>query len=57
MTPLGRERLLQARAAMCSALAERLTDWDLESIASASTVVEELAHLLRDTPSKKEADA
>lgn len=57
VTRLGRERLLQARAAMCSALAERLTEWDLESIASASAVVEELAHLLRDTPGQADTAA
>ncbi len=42
----GREQLQQARAAMCSALAVRLTDWDLAAIARATAVVEDLTNLL-----------
>jgi DNA-binding MarR family transcriptional regulator len=49
VTQLGHGRLLEARAAMCGALAERLAAWDLESIANATAVVDELAHLLHDT--------
>jgi DNA-binding MarR family transcriptional regulator len=50
VTRLGRERLLQARSAMSSALAERLSTWDLQDIAEASRVLAELATLLSDTP-------
>lgn len=50
VTPLGHERLLQARAAMCTALAARLGGWDLEEISHAATVVHELAGVLNDTP-------
>ncbi len=50
VTPLGREQLLQARAAMCEALASRLGGWDLEEISRAATVVHDLAGLLNDTP-------
>jgi DNA-binding MarR family transcriptional regulator len=49
VTPQGRERLQEARDAMCSALATRLTGWDPETIAGAAVVVEDLADLLRDT--------
>jgi DNA-binding MarR family transcriptional regulator len=42
----GREQLQQARAAMCDALAARLTDWDLAAISRATTVVEDLSNLL-----------
>jgi DNA-binding MarR family transcriptional regulator len=49
VTPLGHERLVQARAAMCDALAERLTGWDLEAISHAATVVGDVADLLHDT--------
>jgi len=46
ITSLGRDRLQQARAAMCAALSARLTEWDLETISRAATVVEDLAELL-----------
>ena len=49
VTPLGHERLLQARAATCDALAQRLSGWDLEAISRAATVVGDLAALLHDT--------
>jgi DNA-binding MarR family transcriptional regulator len=42
----GREQLQQARAAMCAALAARLTDWDLADISRATAVVEDLTNLL-----------
>ena len=49
VTALGHERLLQGRAAMCDALAARLSGWDLEAISRAATVVGDLADLLHDT--------
>lgn len=50
VTSLGHERLLQARAAMCQALAARLGEWDLEEISRAANVVHDLAGQLSDTP-------
>lgn len=50
-TPLGRERLQEARAAMCEALGIRLAAWDPETISRAAAVVEDLAYLLHETPS------
>jgi DNA-binding MarR family transcriptional regulator len=47
-TPRGLERLLQARAAMCEVLADRLTEWDVASITHATTTVERVAALLQD---------
>jgi DNA-binding MarR family transcriptional regulator len=47
-TPLGREQLQGARAAMCEALAQRLGDWDPDSIQHAATVVRDLAGLLHE---------
>jgi DNA-binding MarR family transcriptional regulator len=49
-TDLGRERLQQARAAMCEALADRLTGWTPEEIARAAGTVHELADALQDNP-------
>lgn len=46
ITPAGRERLAQARAAMCEALAGRLSGWDVDAIAEATTVVHQLTDLL-----------
>jgi DNA-binding MarR family transcriptional regulator len=42
----GQEQLRLARAAMCEALAARLTDWDLAAISRATAVVEDLSNLL-----------
>jgi len=42
----GREQLHRARAAMCEALAARLTEWDLAAISRATAVVEDLSNLL-----------
>jgi DNA-binding MarR family transcriptional regulator len=63
VTPQGRERLQEARDAMCNALDTRLTGWDPETIAAAAVVVADLADLLRDTAdtfttaTTKDADA
>jgi DNA-binding MarR family transcriptional regulator len=46
ITPAGRERLAEARAAMCEALAGRLSGWDVDAIAEATTVVHRLTDLL-----------
>jgi DNA-binding MarR family transcriptional regulator len=43
ITPQGRERLVQAREAICLALAERLGHWDLDEIARATAMVEDLS--------------
>jgi DNA-binding MarR family transcriptional regulator len=43
ITPQGRERLVEAREAICLVLAERLGHWDLEAIARATAVVEDLS--------------
>ena len=53
ITALGRERLLESRAVMCEALASRLTEWDLDAVALATDVIEQLADLLGDTPEPK----
>jgi len=42
----GRGQLKQARAAMCAALAARLTGWDLDDLARATAVVDDLTDLL-----------
>ncbi len=56
ITPQGQERLVQAREAMCVALAERLGHWDLEEIARATAMVEDLSlHL--NTPMIKDSHA
>ncbi|MET0998230.1 MAG: MarR family transcriptional regulator [Marmoricola sp.] len=47
-TASGLERLAQARAAMSQVLADRLTEWDVASIAHATTTVEAVAALLQD---------
>lgn len=49
-TPLGRDQLREARAAMCEALGLRLGCWDPDSIIHAAAVVEELAGLLHEMP-------
>ena len=49
ITPQGRERLVQAREAMCLALAERLGHWDLDEIARATAMVEDLSIHLHAT--------
>ncbi len=57
ITPQGQERLLQARAAIGGALAERLSHWDLEDLDRARSMVDELAELLQQpllTDSRKE---
>src|SRR3954452_14396548 len=43
ITPQGLERLVQAREVMCLALAERLDHWDLDEIARATAMVEDLS--------------
>jgi DNA-binding MarR family transcriptional regulator len=43
ITPQGQERLVQAREAMCLTLAERLAHWDLDEIARATAMVEDLS--------------
>jgi len=43
ITPQGRERLVRAREAMCLSLAERLGHWDLDEIARATAMVEDLS--------------
>ncbi len=48
LTPLGHERLLQARAATCEALAVRLSEWEPAAILQAATVVDDLAAVLCD---------
>jgi DNA-binding MarR family transcriptional regulator len=54
-TALGRERLQQARTAMCEVLAGRLAGWDPEAISHAASVVGDLADLLGDTPDTRDA--
>src|SRR3954454_16369523 len=54
ITPQGRERLVQAREVMCLALAERLGHWDLEEIARATAMVEDLSIHLQP-PNTKDA--
>jgi DNA-binding MarR family transcriptional regulator len=50
ITPQGRERLVQAREAICLALAERLAHWDLDEIDRAAAMVEDLSlHLHQST--------
>jgi DNA-binding MarR family transcriptional regulator len=46
ITPAGRQRLVQARDAICDALATRLSHWALEDIARATAMVEDLSTLL-----------
>ena len=46
ITPQGRDRLVQARDAICAALAERLSHWPLEDVARATAMVDDLATLL-----------
>ena len=43
ITPEGQERLVEARTAICGALAERLGHWDLAEIARATAMVEDLS--------------
>jgi DNA-binding MarR family transcriptional regulator len=50
VTRLGRERLLQARATMCGVLADRVAAWDAETLATASSVLEDLSRVLSDAP-------
>ena len=50
ITPSGRERLAQNRAAMCQVLAERVTAWDLDEVTRAASVLEDLADLLTTDP-------
>ena len=54
ITPHGRERLVQAREAICVALAERLDHWDLDEIARATAMVADLSHHLQQ-PNTKDA--
>ena len=46
ITPQGRERLVQARDAICDALAQRLSHWPLEDVVRATAMVDDLATLL-----------
>jgi DNA-binding MarR family transcriptional regulator len=46
ITPQGHEQLLKARAAICGALADRLSHWDLADLDRATAMVGELASLL-----------
>jgi len=50
VTSQGRRRLLEARDAICDALALRLTGWDPETIARAAALVDDLTDLLHDDP-------
>ena len=43
ITPRGRERLVQAREAICLALADRLDHWGLDDIARATAMVDDLS--------------
>jgi DNA-binding MarR family transcriptional regulator len=56
ITTQGRERLVQARAAICAALADRLGNWDLDDIARATAMVEDLSNNLQQ-PNTKDAHA
>jgi len=50
ITPQGRERLAQAREAICLALADRLGHWGLDDIARATAMVDDLStHLQHPT--------
>jgi DNA-binding MarR family transcriptional regulator len=54
ITPQGRERLVQAREAVCLFLAERLHHWDVDEIARATAMVEDLSlHLYSPTTTTK----
>jgi DNA-binding MarR family transcriptional regulator len=46
ITARGHERLLEARAAICGALADRLSHWDLDELARATAMFDELSTLL-----------
>ena len=48
LTATGRERLLQARDAMCAALADRLDHWGLDEVRTATAMVEDLGHRLHE---------
>ncbi len=57
ITPEGRERLVEVRTAMCASLAERLDQWGLEDITTATAMVDDLADRLHQpvTATRKEA--
>ena len=57
ITPEGRERLVEVRTAMCRSLAERLDQWGLEDITTATAMVDDLADRLHQpvTATRKEA--
>ena len=54
ITPQGRQRLVEAREAICAVLADRLGHWDLDEIARATAVVEDLSIHLQH-PNTKDA--
>jgi len=57
ITPQGRERLVRAREAMCLALADRLGHWDLDEIARATAMVEDLSIHLHEPTSHTSKDS
>ncbi len=57
ITPQGRERLVQAREAICLALAERLGHWDLDEIGRATAMVEDLSIHLHEPTSHTSKDS
>src|SRR3954468_19927072 len=57
ITPQGRRRLVQAREAICLALAERLGHWDLDEIGRATAVVEDLSIHLHEPTSHTSKDS
>lgn len=48
LTPAGTERLRRARRTMCAALGERLDHWDVDQVAQAAAVVEDLGRRLHE---------
>ena len=50
VTELGRERLQDARTAMCEALGVRLDSWGPDAISHAASVLRDLAGLLHEHP-------
>ena len=52
ITPQGSQRLVEARAAICAVLADRLGHWDLDEIARATAMVEDLSIHLQQPNTK-----
>lgn len=48
LSPAGRERLREARHAMCQALGQRFDDWELARVLQAAALVEDLGRRLHD---------